>query len=229
MIVFFFAFLFSDLAGLKAQVLTPPPGSEALQKLLQADSNKSQRDQKQELKEGLKNHYTTQEAEAIFILAKSQRVRQLLLWNLAGASSEDGKHTNPFDQLVAKCSKETFDLVMGNYFRVDTMPGAAVSEVPLHGWRLELDSIKSLITPSPLSGQAPAKELLLIPAMMPLVPNATCNNISNEYLTLIIAGIDANNNIIYKSDGKADLYEYLKPCPNNCPLNFKQIFLQPKP
>ncbi|MGQ3012486.1 MAG: hypothetical protein ACT6QS_02160 [Flavobacteriales bacterium] len=224
MLVFFFAFLFSGLAGLQAQVLTPPPGSEALQKLLnEKDRGGNKNALKKALREGLGNNYSTQETEALAIVISSARLQNLLAYTMFSIKMEDRGDTKPILSSVAACIKDSFDLLMGSYFRVDTLAGPGVSEAPLKGWRLELDSIKSLLNPSPMSGIAPAKELLLMPALSPADNSGGCIN-PGRYLTLIVAGIDANNNIIRKSDGKADLYEYLKPCPNNCPKKMNNIF-----
>lgn len=224
MIVFFFTFLFSGLAGLQAQVLTPPPGSEALQKLLnKSDSTQNKNTQKREFREDLGRDFSAQEAEALFTIANSARLQELLGYNMFSMKIAGKGDTKPITSLSAKCIVDSFNILMGSYFRVDTLAGPGVSEAPLKGWRLELDSIKSLLNPSPLSGIAPAKELLLMPALSPADNTGGCIN-PGRYLTLIVAGIDANNNIIRKSDGKADLYEYLKPCPNNCPKKMNDIF-----
>ncbi|MBL0911439.1 MAG: hypothetical protein IBJ09_03620 [Bacteroidia bacterium] len=223
-VVFFFVLIFSPLSGLRAQVLTPPPGSEALQKLLNEKGIlQNKNTQRKELREGLGSHYSTQEAEALYIVATSPRVQELLIYNLFSLKMEDRGDTKPVLSSVAACIRDSFDVFMGSYFRVDTIEGPDVSEAPLKGWRLELDSIKSLLNPSPMSGIAPAKELLLIPALRPSDNPGSCID-PGRYLTLIVAGIDANNNIIRKSDGRADLYEYLKPCPNNCPKKMNDIF-----
>lgn len=191
-------------------------------------SNAAKNLRKKELKKLLPaSAFNTNEINALVEIERSRKLQNIILKQYAHkAVTAINKNwaTNPITPELGKICKDTFNLIMGQYFKVDTLEGPEVGEVPLHGWRLHLDSIKSLTSPPLMSGRVPAKELLLVPVMKPTkLPNGNYD-ISRKYMSIIVAGIDQNNKIILNSNQKADLYEYLKPCPNNCPLNFSNVF-----
>jgi len=212
-----FAFLLI-LNCLRAQVITPPEGSAELQRYLSGNftENNYKKTERYNLVKELGKYYDSNVAHAIITVLNSEKALDLLGYNLFSLVFTAKFDTDPLPPELLPCAKDTFNRRLGRYFRVDSMP--------FDGWRLNLDSLASLINPPEGSGHAKAKELFLIPVMKPLTRASSCNNnISSSHVTIVVAGIDIHNNIIYRN-GKPILYEYLKPCPNNCPIEYKKLF-----
>lgn len=93
---------------------------------------------------------------------------------------------------------------------------------PLKGWRLNLDKIAPLLEKWK---KDQLDELFLVPVMKPTTNIQTGRTtVSTSHMSIIVAGI-YNNNIVYDSTDKQKmLFEYLKPCPNNCPDNYDKLF-----
>lgn len=140
----------------------------------------------------------------------------------------DASGTHPISLYNAGLARRAYDISdWPSRIKTDGHTGIITSlnfhADPLKGWRLQLDKITPLLEKWK-NGQL--SELFIVPVMKPITDTrSNTTYISTEYISLIITGI-YNNNIIYdETPGKETLiYEYLKPCPNNCPINYDAIF-----
>lgn len=122
-----------------------------------------------------------------------------------------------------KWLRSKFDTLLGRLFEVDVTPDEIGGHERLNGWNIDLDVIKSLQAEPP-AGWHKAKTLLVVPVMAPKKNSLGEVIPSSDYTSLIIAPVDSNNYIIYKDNNRPELYEYLKPCPDNCPKNYNAVF-----
>ncbi|MGQ3012487.1 MAG: hypothetical protein ACT6QS_02165 [Flavobacteriales bacterium] len=89
----------------------------------------------------------------------------------------------------------------------------------VNGWRVNLASIEPLLR---RYRQSEITELFLVPIMKPLEDETP----AKYEISLMIAAIRTIDDhiLIDRTDAEDVLYEYLKPCPDNCPRNLDDVF-----
>ncbi|MBL0911438.1 MAG: hypothetical protein IBJ09_03615 [Bacteroidia bacterium] len=151
--------------------------------------------------------------------------------------------TKQINYRTAVICKKAYEKLMQNNILTDGKDPHKnpFEDKPLRGWRMDIASIKPLLD---LYDQRPTQqqerrrkggsiqndqitEIFLVPIMRP-EPDSTP---STKYVSLLIAGIKPNGkngDIVFdKSNTRRVFFEYLKPCPDNCPDNIDSIFKDP--
>jgi|GEM_PF-1382652 len=184
-----------------------------------------------------------------FYLIKKEPARTQTSSERPGANTQNGlrfedevnkkdstkKSTRQITYRNAVRCKKAYENIMQSYILTDgqqNKDGKAFQDKPLIGWRMQLDSIRPLLEMyyHYTSSDEQIKELFLAPIMR---PEGTDGNPSVKYVSLLITGIKSNSktgkdSIVFdKSNKKRVFFEYLKPCPDNCPDNIDSIFKDP--
>lgn len=125
-----------------------------------------------------------------------------------------------------RCKKKYNELKKGFILTTGKDPDKDLKD--LEGWRLDLEIIR------PILDEKDVKELFLVPIMQPVKSQDRSITPSETIVSLLIAGIipseitgpnaGKGNILADPSNEKKLFFEYLKPCPDNCPDNYYKIF-----
>lgn len=121
-----------------------------------------------------------------------------------------------------RCKRKYNDLKKGLILTTGKDPGKQLKD--LQGWRLNLEKIKTLLD------NPDVRELFLVPIMQPELDN---NNMpSDTVISILIAGItptpDDTGMVLFNKSSPSLFFEYLRPCPDNCPKNYYEILNDPE-